>query len=252
LLKATDGKLYGMTRYGGTNVYGIIFSFDVTTNIFTDVHDFDITHGSEPFGSLIQASNGLLYGMTPHGGAFSGGVLFSFDISTNDYIDLLDFNDTNGSTPTRSLMQASNGLLFGTTNAGGINNDGVFFSFNTSNNIYTVLYNFDDGINGGNPDCDIIEIPDSLTTGINPIPNKESITIYPNPASTTLTLHSQLSILNSQLIITDILGNEVYHQAINNSTQSNINISQWSNGVYFYEINSKGSLTAIRGKFVKD
>jgi len=83
--------------------------------------------------------------------------------------------------------------------------------------------------------------------------SSSSIIVYPNPANTSLTIHqtnSQLSILNSQLIITDILGNEVYSQPINNHQSSIINISNWSNGVYFYQI--RNDRETMRGKFIKE
>jgi hypothetical protein len=89
------------------------------------------------------------------------------------------------------------------------------------------------------------------TTGIyNPASQKYEVLIYPNPNKGTFTIsyNSQLSILNSQFIITDVMGNEVYNQPINNSTQSTINISNLSNGVYFYQIRNEKE--TMRGKFV--
>jgi len=259
LLKATDGKLYGMTGGGGPDSVGVIFSYDVSTNVYTDVHNFDTTHGAFPDGSLIQATNGLLYGMTSHGGANNAGVIFSFDISTNTFTDLFNFDTLHGINPTRSLMQASNGLLFGTTYFGGINGDGVFFSFNTTTNTYTVLYNFDGGLNGGNPLSDIVEEPDSLTmSGIETITYNKGIGIYPNPTSGAFTLsyNSQLSILNSQFKIYDVTGREVYSQPsrLNRDNQEStiINVSNLSNGIYYWEMKSnngiegKGKLAVIK------
>ena len=81
--------------------------------------------------------------------------------------------------------------------------------------------------------------------------NTESvnISIYPNPASSTITIHQSTPSPNQQLLITNILGEEIYHQAINNSTQTTIDVSQWSNGVYFYQI--RGDKETLLGRFVK-
>jgi hypothetical protein len=80
--------------------------------------------------------------------------------------------------------------------------------------------------------------------------DRTSVTIYPNPNNGIFTLHSQTPILNSQLILTDVLGREVYHQSISNQQSSIINISHCSNGVYFYQLtDDKGS---VRGRVVKD
>ena len=74
-----------------------------------------------------------------------------------------------------------------------------------------------------------------------------SVSVYPNPANNILII-SNLKYIIYDLRITDILGNEVYHQPINNSTQSTIDVSQWSNGIYFYQI--KGDKETLQGKFV--
>ena len=249
LIFGTDGKLYGTSKLGNVNNWGFIFSYDISTNIYNELYDFNSTQGSDPRGGLIQASDGKLYGLTASGGIYGWGVIYSFDISNSTYSKIFDFDGTHGGYPDRKLMQASNGLLFGVTWVNGPYNYGVMFSYNLTTSTYIDLYNFDNGTNGGWPDCNIIELPDNLTTAINPIPNKESITLYPNPASSILTLHSQLSILNSQFIITDVLGNEVYHQAIINSNNQTIDISQWSNGVYFYQLIN--NTETVRGKFIK-
>jgi Leucine-rich repeat (LRR) protein len=89
-----------------------------------------------------------------------------------------------------------------------------------------------------------------LITGLMSSSNEsEGISIYPNPASSTITIHQLFPSPNQQLLITNILGEEIYHQSINNSTQTTIDISQWSNGVYFYQI--RNDKETLQGKFVK-
>src|SRR5664279_1417114 len=80
-IQASDGKLYGMTAYGGSSNNGVIFSFDPSTSTYTKLKDFDGTDGSYPYGNLMQANNGKLYGMTNTGGSSDAGVIFSFDPS---------------------------------------------------------------------------------------------------------------------------------------------------------------------------
>jgi len=154
LTQASDGKLYGMTFHGGSSEYGVIFSYAPSSSTYTKLKDFNYDDGTQPNGSLMQAKDGKLYGMTGDGGSsggFSGyGVIFSFDPSSSIYTKLKDFDLINGSNPYGSLVQASDGNLYGMTTSGGGNNYGVIFSFDPSVSTYTKLKDFD-GINGANP-----------------------------------------------------------------------------------------------------
>ncbi len=94
-----NGKLYGMTKYGGVNDYGVIFRYDVSNDNFVKMADFDMWIGVNPGGALVQASNGMFYGMTSRGGLNHLGVLFQFAPAGSSYSKKLDFNGTNGSNP---------------------------------------------------------------------------------------------------------------------------------------------------------
>jgi len=256
LIKATNGKLYGTTEYGGAHNYGVIFSFDVSTSVYSDIYDFDSLNGYYPGAGVIQATNGLLYGTTIYGGAFNDGNIYSFDISTNTYSDIYDFNQTTNYYDQRKLLQASNGLLFGAMGCANVitNVYGIYFSFDISTNTYTDLYNFDNGANGGYTDCTIIEIPDSLTTGMKLIPNKEAISIYPNPTSSNFTLTYHLNNNpKASFQILDVTGRKVYAtNIIGTDGTQNISISDLSNGIYYWEmisnngIEGKGKIAVIR------
>lgn len=150
LIRARNGTLYGMTLNGGANNFGIIFSYDVFTNTFTKIIDFNSSNGKQPFGSLFEASNGKLYGMTQAGGNYNMGVIFCIDPTDNSFTKLYNFTILSGTIPAGNLMEASNGLLYGMTSSGGTNGYGTIFSFDTSTNSFVKLHNFN-GADGKSP-----------------------------------------------------------------------------------------------------
>src|ERR1035437_6833994 len=147
-----DGNvLYGMTKTGGTNDDGVIFSIHTDGTNYIKLHDFDNTNGGSPTGSLTL-SNNILYGMAGVGGANNAGCIFSIHTDGTVFTDLFDFNNTNGSSPNGSLT-LSNNILYGMAGGGG-NYDGVIFSIHTDGTNYIKLHDFDN-TNGGNPIGDL-------------------------------------------------------------------------------------------------
>ncbi|MFI5220471.1 MAG: choice-of-anchor tandem repeat GloVer-containing protein [Bacteroidia bacterium] len=159
-----NGVLYGMTYTGGANNKGVIYSFDISTSAYADVFDFSTAQGASPEGSLIQLSNGKLYGMTGEGGANNKGVIFSYEPATDTYTKLFDFGGANGENPGGSFMQAGNGLLYAVTMAGGSINVGVVFSFNASNNTFNKLADFD-VTDGAYAACKLVQASNGLLYG---------------------------------------------------------------------------------------
>ena len=165
LLQANDGKLYGMTSHGGSQNFGVIFSFDPVSSIYTNLKDFDSTNGANPNAGLVQASDGKLYGMTPFGGSKNTGVIFSFDISTSVITKLMDFDSVNGNIPYGSFMFTMDGKFYGTTSGGGNNNKGVLFSFDPFNSTYTKLKDLEE-ISGANPKGSLLQEADGKLYGL--------------------------------------------------------------------------------------
>jgi uncharacterized repeat protein (TIGR03803 family) len=158
-LQANDGFFYGTTCYGGKNKKGTIFRFDVSKGTETVIYSFGSsdTDGYNPTGSLMQAYDNLLYGLTSAGGAHKGeynfGTIFSFDITTGKEAVLhsFNFNESDGYAAYGSLIQTKDSLLYGLTWWGGVISEGSIFDYNISKGIETVKWSFvqngDDGIN---------------------------------------------------------------------------------------------------------
>jgi uncharacterized repeat protein (TIGR03803 family) len=151
LVQAPDGSFYGGTRYGGPypnttsggTGYGTIFR--VTTNgLLTTPVLFDSTNGANP-SALMLANDGNFYGTTAWGGSISSfklgfGTIFRLSPDgtlTNLYI----FSGGNdGGFPQASLVQGNNGILYGTTQAGGPSSIGTVFQMTPGGQFQSLFY----------------------------------------------------------------------------------------------------------------
>ncbi len=155
-LLVNDSLLYGLTSKGGGMDSGVLFGYNINSGIQNVLINFRNTTGYYPLGSLMQASNGKLYGMTSMGGANNMGVIFCYNISTNNDSIVFNFSGINGSNPQGSLIQGNDGLLYGMTLSGGKYNNGVVFRFNILTDIEDTIESFN-GANGSAPYGDLLE-----------------------------------------------------------------------------------------------
>jgi len=149
LVQATNGDFYGTTQSNGA-VYRV-----TPSGAFSALYDFcsaglpDCPDGATPEATLVQASNGDLYGTTQGGGgAYGQGTIFkitmggtlttlhSFCETQNAQGDCLD-----GNGPYTALVQGTNGNLYGATHVGGANGAGTIFQI-TEAGKFTRLYTF--------------------------------------------------------------------------------------------------------------
>ncbi|MCT4623144.1 MAG: hypothetical protein N4A46_05925, partial [Schleiferiaceae bacterium] len=142
LIQAVNGKLYGLTKNGGTYNYGTLFQFQPDALVYTKLHDFDSINGRNPYGSLVEAANGKLYGMTHSGGQYDRGVIFEFNPSTNAFTNRFVFNGTKGRYPYGSLTEATDGKLYGLASTGGVDGTGSLFQFDPVSGTVTVRHSF--------------------------------------------------------------------------------------------------------------
>jgi uncharacterized repeat protein (TIGR03803 family) len=116
---------------------------------FKSLVDFDYATGAYPSISLIQGTDGNLYGETDNGGssnACTNGCGTVFKITAGGTLETLhSFEGTDGESPD-SLIQSTGGDFYGTTGAGGPNGDGAGTVFKiTSTGKLTTLYSFSAG-----------------------------------------------------------------------------------------------------------
>jgi uncharacterized repeat protein (TIGR03803 family) len=139
LVQARDGYLYGTVTAAEFGP-GSVFRSDLSGNVVT-LFSFTQETGGPPTGGLLQASDGLLYGVTRGGGAHSHGTIYRLDTS-GGFTLLHDFGSgTDGTLAYTGLVQGSDGALYGTTALGGLNNAGTIFRIDLAGN-YSVLHSF--------------------------------------------------------------------------------------------------------------
>jgi len=131
------GNLYGTTYAGGdpskcSTGCGVVFKVDQSGNE-TVLYTFDGGgDGAQPAAGVIRDSQGNLYGSASAGGPrerecnqYGCGVVFKLTTSMIETV-LHGFHYTDGALPYSRLLLYK-GALYGTTETGGTNGDGIVF-----------------------------------------------------------------------------------------------------------------------------
>lgn len=174
LVPDAAGNLYGTTLAGGETNNGTVFRLSPHGRSWKQsvLHSFcqqdGCADGASPTSAPILDSAGVLYGTTRSGGGSNSGVAYTLALGNSNYAVLQDFClkalCADGEMPIPSLALASNGVLFGTTYAGGKHRTdafgeggGTLFALNGGK--HRVLYHF-----CAEEDCTDGEYPQAAVT----------------------------------------------------------------------------------------
>ena len=149
--------MYGTTTYGGASDQncdgescGTVFKI-TPAGTLTTLHQFDFTDGGLPEAGLVQTTDGNFYGTAAIGGSTGYGTIFKIT-PAGRLTTVYEFqNSTDGGDPLGALVQARNGIFYGTTSYGGGNPCacGTVFKV-TSAGTLTTLHTFVGGGSEGN------------------------------------------------------------------------------------------------------
>jgi autotransporter-associated beta strand protein/uncharacterized repeat protein (TIGR03803 family) len=165
VIEASDGALYGTTYGGGSNNAGAVFKLNKDGTGFAILRNFSTngTDGQNPYSGVVEGADGDLYGTTYGGGSNGVGTVFKLNKDGIGYTVLRVFNnaDGNGRNPAASLIEASDGDLYGTTHDFGSTNFGTVFKLHKDGTGFTVLRSFTtNGADGHSPYSEVIEASD--------------------------------------------------------------------------------------------
>jgi uncharacterized repeat protein (TIGR03803 family) len=128
VFQASDGFFYGTLEQGGYG--GKVFRMDATGNV-TTLFSFGpySADGWRPVTNPIEGRDGFLYGTTPRGGtSLSGSYGVVYRLSKTGSLTVLhSFSGPDGIQPSAAPVQASDGLLYGSTIVGGASGLGTLF-----------------------------------------------------------------------------------------------------------------------------
>jgi uncharacterized repeat protein (TIGR03803 family) len=166
--------LAAMRTFAAVLVLAVITAESAQSQVtFTTLVNFDTTNGANPYrSSLVQGTDGNLYGTTVSGGTDEVGTVFKVTpggtLTTLHSFAGADVNPADGAYPWSGLVLGTNGVFYGTTLEGGANNHGTVFSM-TKAGVVTILHSFcsvgSDCSDGSGPEAPLVQAADGTFYG---------------------------------------------------------------------------------------
>jgi uncharacterized repeat protein (TIGR03803 family) len=154
VIRDSAGNLYGTTQGGGTADAGVVYKLD-TAGQETVLYSFKGgPDGWVPL-AVIRDSAGNLYGTTMQGGNANAGVVYKLDTNGQETVLHSFTGGADGSRPMAGVTLGPAGILYGTTEFGGILDGypvdaGVVYKVDMAGQ-EAVLYTFTGGTDGAWP-----------------------------------------------------------------------------------------------------
>jgi uncharacterized repeat protein (TIGR03803 family) len=170
LIESPEGFLYGTTYSGGASNAGTIYKVPRDGGACQVLWSFGAgtNDARNPYGGLLLASDGRIYGTTVGGGTNKAGAVFRLTPATDEYALIRSFGGALNSptNPFCRLIEGPGGVLYGTTVAGGTNGLGSAFRMALDGSGFAQLRSFKQTDNTGyRPKAGLILGSDNLLYG---------------------------------------------------------------------------------------
>lgn len=143
LLKHSNGRIYGVCSSGGNYGLGQIYSFGQDGNDWRDEFHFGEVpdrFGRYPLGGLTEGEQGKIFGLIGSESAPYG--VFQFDPKNRGYQILETFHYYDIGQSSATLLAASDGWLYGTSEKGGPSGRGTIFRVSQKMDSLELVFEF--------------------------------------------------------------------------------------------------------------
>ncbi|UWZ83766.1 choice-of-anchor tandem repeat GloVer-containing protein [Occallatibacter riparius] len=189
LIIADDGNFYGTFPHGGLPINGVAPSNDNGGGIFrvtpggvlTGIYNINPLNpnsngghgdGGQPWGPVMQASDGALYGTASDAGQYNGGTVYRVQLDGSGFTILHNFQTADGVDSESGLVEGDSGYLFGLCSGGGTAQGvqvaaGTIFRMDVGGINFLTIFNFyrASGSNGVGPGSAPLSTPMLHTNG---------------------------------------------------------------------------------------
>lgn len=118
----------GGADFSGNGGNGVIYEID-RSGTYKELYYFDEKEGRWPANHFI-IDGSTIYGITTFEGASDEGVLFKFNLLTNEYTKITSFGSDTGFAPQMRMAPWKDGKYFFSNRDGGVANKGTLATFN--------------------------------------------------------------------------------------------------------------------------
>lgn len=220
--EAGNDKLYAAMN-GGIYDEGVIIELDPATGVVIEKAHFNsMVNGRNP-RTMTLGPNGKFYGIFEMNTTDKQEAIFEYDIITNTIIKKADFKSATGKSVYSTMLLAKNGKLYGTTDFGGIANEGILYEYDPITDSIIKKVDFSNSTVGAYPGVRIMELDNKLYGCTETGGTKGGGTIYEYNiiTNTCMTKFKLDAMMNSRQGV--ILGNDgLFYGAMNSGPTNTI------------------------------